>query len=81
MRSRGVADGRRAEQRQALIRCGCNDTALSKSKKIAETGLQPQDVWINSPLLREAMGSGSLRPDWRGPMFGFVFRRMKTPRL
>lgn len=27
-----------------------------------------------SALLRLALGSGSLRPDWREPLCGFVFR-------
>ena len=31
-----------------------------------------------SAVLRLALGSGSLRPDWREPVSGFVFRWVKT---
>jgi hypothetical protein len=31
-----------------------------------------------SAVLRLALGSGSLRPDWREPLCGFVFRLVRT---
>jgi len=40
--------------------------------------LNSGSVCIISRVLREAMCSGSMRPGWRGPLCGFVFRQTRN---